>query len=55
MQLSPCVMMGFVIRDSSRQLLDCPGGTRWHSWLRHCATSLTAIGLIADELIASSH
>jgi len=44
MQLSLCVMTGFVIRNNSWQLLDWPGGRRWHSWLRHCATSSTALG-----------
>jgi hypothetical protein len=27
------------------------GGTRWHSWLRHCATSWKVAGLISDGVI----
>ena len=54
-QLSHCVMTGFVIRNNSRQLLDWPDGTRWHSWLRYWATSLAAVGSIADEIIGISH
>jgi hypothetical protein len=55
MQLSLCVVMGFVIPDNSRQLLDWPGGTRWHSWLRRCVTRLKAAGSIADEITGISH
>ena len=27
------------------------GGTRWRSWLRHCATSRKVAGLIPDGVI----
>jgi hypothetical protein len=27
------------------------GGRRWHSWLRHCATSLKVAGSIPDSVI----
>jgi hypothetical protein len=29
-------------------LLDCSGGTRWSSWLRHCATSRKVAGSFPD-------
>jgi hypothetical protein len=28
-----------------------PGGTQYHSWLRHCATSRKVAGSIPDEVI----
>jgi hypothetical protein len=30
-------------------------GTRWHSWLRHCATSRKVAGLIPDGVIGIFH
>ena len=30
-------------------------GTRWRSWLRHCATSRKIAGLIPDGVIGSFH
>jgi hypothetical protein len=31
------------------------GGTRWRSWLRHCATSWKVAGLIPDGVIGIFH
>jgi len=31
------------------------GGTRWHIWLRHCATNQKAMGLIPDGVIVIFH
>jgi hypothetical protein len=31
------------------------GGTRWHSWLRHCCTSRKVAGLIPDVVIGIFH
>jgi len=31
------------------------GGTRWHSWLRHCATSRKVAGSIPDDVIGIFH
>jgi len=30
-------------------------GTRWHSWLRHCATSRNVAGSIPDGVIGILH
>jgi hypothetical protein len=30
-------------------------GTRWHSWLRHCATSQKVVGSIPDGVIGFFH
>jgi len=31
------------------------GGTRWRSWLRHCATSRRVAGSIPDDVIGIFH
>ena len=31
------------------------GGTRWRSWLRHCATSRKVVGSIPDGVIRIFH
>ena len=31
------------------------GGTRWHSWLRHCATRRKVAGSIPDGVIGIFH
>jgi len=31
------------------------GGTRWRSWLRHCATSRKVAGSISDGVIGIFH
>jgi len=31
------------------------GGTRWRSWLRHCATSRKVAGSIPDSVIGIFH
>ena len=31
------------------------GGTRWRSWLRHCATSRKVMGSIPDDVIGIFH
>ena len=31
------------------------GGTRWCSWLRHCATSQKVVGAISDGVIGIFH
>jgi hypothetical protein len=31
------------------------GGTRWRSWLRHCATSRKVAGSILDDVIEIFH
>jgi len=36
-------------------LLIWVGGTRWRSWLRHCATSQKVTGLIPDGIIGIFH
>ena len=35
--------------------LSFPGGTRWRSWLRHCATSRKVAGSIPDYIIGIFH
>jgi len=30
-------------------------GTRWRSWLRHCATSRKVVGSIPDDVIGNFH
>ena len=32
-----------------------PGGTRWRSWLRYCATSRTVTGSIPDGVTGIFH
>ena len=39
----------------SRIYLRCTGGTRWRSWLRHCATSRKVAGSILDGIIGIFH
>jgi len=31
------------------------GGTRWRSWLRHCATSWKVAGSISDGVVGIFH
>jgi len=33
----------------------CGWGTRWHSWLRHCTTSLKDVGSIPVGVIGIFH
>ena len=45
----------FRVREYLRQCILPEGGTRWRSWLRHCATSRKVAGSIPDGVIGIFH
>jgi len=44
-----------IFNTNFKTVLHINGGTRWRSWLRHCATSRKVAGLILDGLIGIFH
>ena len=50
-QIIHIILGVFIFQHSTTQ----KGGTRWRSWLRHCATSRKAAGSIPDGIIGIFH
>ena len=51
----PWINVGFLIFTSDHWSTGGSRGTRWQSWLRHCATSQKVMGSIPDGVIGIFH